>query len=82
MVLRAAEENVDLPSTGAGRDKGHGGMTLADFCAMPVAKEAGLSEAEVAGLRLYTGALAHPIPAVALSRQREYMPSQALSSSR
>ena len=37
------------------RDRDHAGMTLARFCEAPQAQEAGLSEAEVAGLRLYTG---------------------------
>ena len=59
MVLRAAELDTDLPSTSVHkgklsltgeivvRDKGHDGMTLADFCALPEATEAKLSEAEV-----------------------------------
>ena len=59
MVLRAAELDTDLPSTSVHkgklsltgeivvRDKGHDGMTLADFCALAEAKEAKLSEAEV-----------------------------------
>ena len=67
VVLRAAEEDVDLPSTAVHkgklsltgevvvRDRGHGGMSIAAFCALPEAKEAKLSEAEVVGLRLYTG---------------------------
>jgi len=73
VVLRAAELDTDLPSTNVHkgklsltgevvvRDKGHDGMTLADFCALPEAKEAKLSEAEVAGLRLYTGPLFSPL---------------------
>lgn len=36
------------------RDRGHDGMTLADFAQMPPAKGADLSLSEVAGLRLYT----------------------------
>ena len=66
MVLRAAEEDADLPSTAVHkgklsltgevvvRDRGHGGMTLADFCALPEAKEAKLSEAEVGRAGLTT----------------------------
>ena len=37
------------------RDKGHGGLSLADFCAHSMARASGLSSAEVAALRLYTG---------------------------
>ena len=76
VVLRAAEEDVDdLDSTAkfAGklsltgeqivRDRGHAGMTLADFCARPEARDADLTPAEVAALRLYTGPLYAPLNA-------------------
>jgi hypothetical protein len=43
------------------RDAGHGGMTLADFCAAPEAVAAKLTLAEVAMLRLYTGPLFQPL---------------------
>ena len=67
IVHRSAEEDVDMPSTAVHkgktslkgeqivRDRGHAGMTLADFCALPQAREAKLSAPEVAGIRLYTG---------------------------
>ena len=57
MVLRAAEEDADLPSTAVHkgkvslkgevvvRDRGHGGMSLSAFCALPEAEEAKLTEA-------------------------------------
>lgn len=38
-----------------GRDKGHAGLKLLDFTAMPEAVAAALTPAEVAALRLYTG---------------------------
>ena len=72
IVLKPASEDVDLPSTGVHkgktsltgalivRDKGHAGMTLADFCALPQAREAKLSASELAGLRLYTGRVLTP----------------------
>ena len=37
------------------RDDGHDEMSLADFCEHSMAKASGLSDAEVAALRLYTG---------------------------
>jgi hypothetical protein len=74
VVARVAEEDVDLPSTnkfkgqfsGATqivRDKGHAGMALDDFVACQEALTAGLSAAEVAALRLYTGPLFRPLNA-------------------
>ena len=36
------------------RDRGHAGMRLTDFVSLPMATEAGLSEAHVLALRLYT----------------------------
>ena len=69
VVTRAAEEDVDLPSTRKSkgklsssgvqivRDAGHAGMMLSDFVASQEAVDARLSAAEVAALRLYTGPL-------------------------
>jgi len=37
------------------RDAGHEGMSVDDFCALAVAKAAGLGRPDVLGLRLYTG---------------------------
>ena len=73
VVERAAEEDVaDLPSTAkfkghtiAGhtivRDHGHAGMSLANFCEHEMARSAGLSVAEVAAIRLYSGPMYAPI---------------------
>jgi hypothetical protein len=43
------------------RDEGHDGWTLDDFCSRPLARAAGLSRAEVAVLRLYTGPAHAPL---------------------
>jgi len=37
------------------RDAGHEGMSVDDFCAVPLARDAGLGRPDVLGLRLYTG---------------------------
>ena len=81
VVERKAEEDVDLPSTAVHkgsvslngalkiRDRGHAGMRLKDFCALSQAREAKLSEAEVAALRLYTGPLFAPLNKALRERQ-------------
>ena len=52
---RAALANVRGNDGGvAHRDTGHDGFTLDDFCAHSAAKQASLTRAEVAALRLYT----------------------------
>ena len=74
VVERAAEEDVaDLPSTAkfkgkwsvSGdlivRDRGHRGMTLANFCEHEMARKAELTSAEVAAMRLYSGPMHEPI---------------------
>ena len=74
VVVRAAEEDVaDLPSTAkfkgkissSGdvivRDRGHANMTLMDFCEHEMATAAGLSPAEVAAIRLYSGPMFEPM---------------------
>ena len=74
VVERAAEEDVaDLPSTNkfkgkysvSGelivRDRGHAGMTLARFCEHEMAKDAELTPAEVAAIRLYSGPMFAPL---------------------
>ena len=43
------------------RDEGHDGWTLDDFCNRPLAQAAGLTRAEVAILRLYTGPAHAPL---------------------
>ena len=70
---RAAEEDVDLPSTekfkgmtsSSGhtivRDRGHENMTLLSFCEHEMAKAAELSQAEVAAIRLYSSPMFEPI---------------------
>jgi Ran GTPase-activating protein (RanGAP) involved in mRNA processing and transport len=50
------------------RDEGHGGMCLADFAAHPDAVRAGLTLAEVAALRLYTGPTYRPLNEALRSR--------------
>ena len=50
------------------RDRGHGGMGLTDFHAHPNSIRAGLSLAEVAALRLYSGPAFAPINAALRSR--------------
>ncbi len=83
IVLKPAEEDVDLPSTHVHkgkvsltgalivRDRGHAGMTLADFCALPQARMAKLSASEVACLRLYSGPLFSPLNWALRSRNVE-----------
>ena len=74
VVERAAEEDVaDLPSTNkfkgkysvSGelivRDRGHAGMTLARFCEHEMVKDAELTPAEVAAIRLYSGPMFAPL---------------------
>ena len=73
VVERKAVEDVDLASTAkfAGkvsltgeqivRDRGHAGMRLQDFHNCLEAREAELTEAEVAAIRLYTGPLYAPL---------------------
>ena len=74
VVERAAKEDVaDLPTTAkfkgkrsvSGelivRDRGHDGMTLADFCKHEMARSAELTPAEVAAIRLYSGPMFAPI---------------------
>ena len=73
VVLRAAEEDVDLPSTKVHqgkvsltgdvirRDRGHSGMTIDDFWSLKEAQKANLTKAEVAALRLYSGPAFRPI---------------------
>ena len=53
MRARHVESDHEL-GKGGRRDIGHGGMTLADFCAKDEAREAGLTTAHVLALRLYT----------------------------
>ena len=43
------------------RDEGHDGWTLDDFCSRPLARAAGLTKAEVAVLRLFTGPCHAPL---------------------
>ena len=48
------QESSEKMFTNGVRDKGRNGMRLADFVEHKIAKEAGLKDAEVAALRLYT----------------------------
>eukprot|EP00668_Euglena_longa_P000226 GGOE01000310.1.p1 GENE.GGOE01000310.1~~GGOE01000310.1.p1 ORF type:complete len:782 (+),score=172.88 GGOE01000310.1:80-2347(+) len=53
-----SEEGRRFPDWNGGfsvRDTGHVGMSIGDFCGTEAAAEAGLTVAEVVGLRLYTG---------------------------
>ena len=56
----AFEKVLDASQPHRVRDKGHAGMRLADFCRQPEAVQAGLTEAEVAALRMYTGPMYVP----------------------
>ena len=67
VVYRAAEEGVN--EAAVVRDAGHTNMTLDDFAELPQAREAGLSLAEVAGLRLHTGPLGAPLNRALRSQQ-------------
>ena len=49
------------------RDEGRDGETLADFVDHPFSREAGLNEAHVLALRLYTTAVFHSLNAVRCS---------------
>ena len=60
VVRQKAQESRDLKQPHRIRDQGHNGMSLKDFCGLHEAKDAKLSEAEVAALRLYTGPLYIP----------------------
>ena len=83
VALQAAEEDVELPTTAkfkgqhssSGlpivRDAGHAGMTLDSFCEAPEAVAAGLTGAETAALRLYSGPLYGPLNAALRSRKVE-----------
>ena len=51
----ASEKIVDKAQPQRVRDKGNEGKTLNDFCDHDTAKDAKLTEAEVASLRMYTG---------------------------
>ena len=50
----ANDEAVEIDLPGGPRDRTHAGMRLADFAALPIARTAHLSEAQVLALRLYT----------------------------
>ena len=51
----ASELMIDETQPHRIRDQGHNGMTLNDFCNHFIAKEAELTQAEVASIRMYTG---------------------------
>jgi len=52
---KAVEVVEDVKNPNRVRDLGHGGMSLDDFVNHETAREANLSQAEVAALRMYTG---------------------------
>ena len=60
MHEKAVETVLDSSNPLRVRDQGHGGMTLKDFENSEIARQASLTQAEVATLRLYTGPLFEP----------------------